>query len=162
MPSRRAQELYMAETVHLFLKINNQPIAGESTQTSLGRAGSIECIEVVDALSAGSRDGVNVELRLVKHPDSSTPALARALIERATLAGQLRYYRPHPAGDGTTQHYLTVTIAGAKLTRIERRSPDVCDPATATRPVTEELTVAVGEITWTWNDGGQEATAKPR
>ena len=34
----------MAETVHLFLKANGTDIKGESTQTSLGRADSIECV----------------------------------------------------------------------------------------------------------------------
>ena len=34
----------MAETVHLYLKANGTDIKGESTQTSLGRQDSIECV----------------------------------------------------------------------------------------------------------------------
>ena len=34
----------MAESVHLYLKANGTDIKGESTQTSLGRQDSIECI----------------------------------------------------------------------------------------------------------------------
>src|SRR5215510_8717103 len=38
------RECPMAETVHLFMKANGTAIDGQSTQTSLGREKSIECI----------------------------------------------------------------------------------------------------------------------
>ena len=48
----------MAETVHLYLKANGQAINGDSTQHSLGRENSIECIfyeqKVLTAREAGS------------------------------------------------------------------------------------------------------------
>ena len=36
----------MAETVHLYLKANGADVKGESTQHSLGRENSIECVPV--------------------------------------------------------------------------------------------------------------------
>jgi len=33
----------MAQTVHLFLKVNGEDVQGESSQTSEGRENSIEC-----------------------------------------------------------------------------------------------------------------------
>lgn len=48
----------MAETVHLYLKANGTDIKGESTQVSLGREGSIECVYyeqgVITARESGS------------------------------------------------------------------------------------------------------------
>lgn len=152
----------MAESVHLFLTIDNKRILGDSSQHSLGRADSIECLEVRDALSTAARDGVAVELRLVKRPDRSSVSLAQALIDRSPLAGELRYYRPSPDGDGTTQHYLTTRFDGGRIVGLARTSPSVVRPDTAIQPVTEELVLSVGEITWTWTSGGAQATARVR
>ena len=38
----------MAETVHLYLKANNQDIQGESSQRSLERDGRVECVSLGD------------------------------------------------------------------------------------------------------------------
>ena len=47
----------MAETVHLFLKANGSDIKGESTQTSLGRDGSIECLYFEDSVRTAREKG---------------------------------------------------------------------------------------------------------
>ena len=40
-----------------------------------------------------------------------------------------KFYRPNPAGDGTTEHFFTVEIGEGRLASIKRVSPDVIDPA---------------------------------
>ena len=47
----------MAETVHLYLKSNSEDIQGESSQTSLGRENSIECLSFVDAVRTAREKG---------------------------------------------------------------------------------------------------------
>ena len=44
----------MAETVHAFLKAAGSDIKGESTQTSLGRADSIECLYLEQPIISGT------------------------------------------------------------------------------------------------------------
>lgn len=50
----------MAETVHLYLKANGADINGESTQTSLGREGSIECLFFEDAVRTAREKGSEI------------------------------------------------------------------------------------------------------
>ena len=47
----------MAETVHLFLKANGKDIKGESLQKSLGREGSIECLEFSESVRTAREAG---------------------------------------------------------------------------------------------------------
>ena len=47
----------MAETVHLQLKANGSDIKGESTQTSLGRADTIECVHFESGIKTARETG---------------------------------------------------------------------------------------------------------
>ncbi|HEY0092996.1 MAG TPA: type VI secretion system tube protein Hcp, partial [Archangium sp.] len=101
----------MAETVHLFLKANGADIPGESTQKSLGRENSIECVyyeqEVVTARERGSGLATGRRqyspLLIRKRIDKSSPLLVKALVENAVVEGKLMFFRPNPTGDGTTE-----------------------------------------------------------
>ena len=47
----------MAETVHCYLKASGAEIKGDSTQTSLGREGSIECVYYEQAVKTAREAG---------------------------------------------------------------------------------------------------------
>lgn len=150
-----------AQTVSLFLKSNGQLVQGESTVTSMGRENSIECLYFKDAvLSVQSGSGPATGRRTYepivfrKRIDKSSPLLARALCNNEVIEGTFRFYRPNPAGDGTTQHFFTVEIREGRVASIRRISPDVLDPASAAEPPTEEVTLVFQNITWTYVPGG--------
>jgi type VI secretion system secreted protein Hcp len=152
----------MAETVHLFLKANGTDIEGESSQTSLGREGSIECLsyeqgvatarEAGSGLATGRRQYQPLVVR--KRLDRASPLLLKALTENQVIEGTFRFYRPDPSGDGTTQHFYTVVITQARITGVRQLLPDVLGPDTADDPPQEELSFAVGSIEWTYEPDG--------
>lgn len=152
----------MAETVHLYLKANGSDIKGESTQTSLGREGSIECVyyeqEVITAREAGS--GLATGRRqyppmlIRKRIDKSTPLLMKALTENQVVEGTLKFFRPNPTGDGTTEQFYTVAFKQGRISSIKHVVPNTIVPATSTEPPLEEVTFVFHTINWTYTNGG--------
>lgn len=154
----------MAMTVHLTLLANGTNIDGESTITSMERENTIECLSFEDSVrtareaSTGMASGERTyePLKITKRIDSSSPLLAKALCNNETIEGTFRFYRPNPAGDGTTEQFFTVVIESARVSSISRVSPNVIDPASANSPPIEEVSFVFGKITWTYESMGIE------
>jgi type VI secretion system secreted protein Hcp len=152
----------MAETVHLFLKANHQDIIGESTQHSLDRAESIECLSLVhevvcareatSALASGRRQ--YKPLRITKRIDASSPLLFKALVENQRIDGTFRFYRPDPSGDGQTQQFYTITIEGGRVESIKQVSEDLQTPNQVMQPPMEEVAFVFHTISWTYMPTG--------
>lgn len=154
----------MAETVHLYLKCNGEDIQGDSTQLSLGRENSIECLFFEDSVRTAREKGSGMAtgrrtyepIVIRKRIDKSSPLLARALCNNEVCEGEFKFFRPNPAGDGTTEQYFTVRIAEGRVASIQRISPDVSDPASATSPALEIVSFVFGRITWAYVPSGAE------
>lgn len=152
----------MAETVHCYLKANGSDIQGESTQTSLGRENSIECLYFVDSVrtarEAGSGQATGRRtyepITIRKRIDKSSPLIAKALCNNEKIDAVFKFFRPSPTGDGTTEQFFTVEISDGRVSHIKRVSPDTIDPASATEPPTEEIGFVFHTITWTYEEGG--------
>lgn len=152
----------MAETVHLYLKANGADIKGDSTQTSQGRADSIECLyfefSVKTAREAGSGQASGRRqyepLVIRKRIDKSTPLIAKALVENQACDGIFKFFRPNPTGDGTTEQFYTVEIKLGRVASINQFSPDAIEPASSLQPPMEEVSFVFSTIIWTWMDGG--------
>lgn len=152
----------MAETVHLYLKSNGSDIQGESTQTSLGRENTIECLYFEDSVRTAREKGTGMAtgrrtynpIIIRKRIDKSSPLLAKALCNNEVIEGTFKFFRPSPSGDGTTQQFFTVEIAEGRINSVKRVSPDTIDPASAQEPPTEEIGFVFHTITWTYEDGG--------
>lgn len=152
----------MAETVHLYLKANGTDIAGESTQTSLGRENSIECVyykfNVKTAREAGSGMATGRRqyepLLIRKRIDKATPLLMKALCENAVVDGVFKFFRPNPTGDGTTEQFYTVAFKQGRVASVQHVNPDVFNPVTNTEPPLEEITFVFHTISWTYTNGG--------
>ncbi len=152
----------MAETVHLSLTSNGEVIVGESTQTSLEREDTIECLfydsnvrtarEKGSGLATGRRTYEPIVIR--KRIDKSTPLLYRSLCNNEVVEGVFKFYRPNPAGDGTTEHYFTVEFAEGRVASIKGTSPDCIDPASSLLPPMEEVGFVFHNITWTYESTG--------
>jgi type VI secretion system secreted protein Hcp len=156
----------MAETVHLYLKASGSDIQGESTQTSLGREGSIECFFFEDSVRTAREKGSGMAtgrrayepIKILKRIDKSSPLLAKALCNNEVIEGTFRFFRPNPAGDGTTQQFFTIDIAEGRIESIKRTVPNSIDPASSSEPPLEEVGFVFHTITWTYEDGGVQHT----
>ena len=152
----------MAETVHLFLKANGTDIKGESTQTSLGRENSIECLYFEQAVKTAREAGSGMAsgrrqyepLLIRKRIDKSSPLIAKALVENQVIEGTFKFFRPNPTGDGTTQQFFTVEVQRGRVASQKLYVPDTIVPATSTEPPLEEVSFVFHTITWTFEDGG--------
>lgn len=152
----------MAETVHLFLKANGKAIQGESTQRSLGRENSIECLsfeqEVITAREAGTAMATGRRqynpLVVQKRIDKSSPLLMKALCKNEVVEGEFKFFRPSPTGDGTTQQFYTVKVERARISSIKQLVTDT----NSAQPPLEEISFVFHTITWTYTDGGVEHT----
>ena len=148
---------HAAQSTHLYLKANGEDIQGGGTAptTPTLTRGSIECLsysEKATGLATGARQYEAIIFR--KRIDKSSPLLLRALVNNENIQGKFMFFRPNPAGDGTTEHFFTVEFAEGRLASIRRVSPDVIDPASATAPPTEEISIVFHNITWTYEPTG--------
>jgi type VI secretion system secreted protein Hcp len=163
----------MAEAAMLYLKANGSDVKGESTQLSLSREGAIECIsyeyevvtarEATSALATGRRQ--HQPLRIIKRIDKATPLLFKALAENQVMEGVLKFFRPNPTGDGTTEQFYTVEFKQGRINSIKQRLPNTIVPATSTEPPLEEVTFVFHTISWTYTNGGvthEDSWAQPR
>lgn len=156
----------MAETVHLYLKANGADIQGQSSQTSLGRENSIECVvfeasvitarEKGSGMATGRRQYNPIVIR--KRIDKASPLLSNALVRNEVIEGVFKFFRPNPVGDGTTQHFFTVEIAEGRVGSQKYWVPNTIEPASTHEPPQEEVTFVFNRITWTYEDGGVTAT----
>ncbi len=152
----------MAETVHLFLKANGTDIQGESSQRSLGRENSIECLffesgvrtarEAGSGMATGRRQYEPLLIR--KRIDKSTPLLAKALTQNQVIEGEFKFFRPSLAGDGTTEQFYTVKIKQGRINSQRQWVPDTIVPASSNEPPLEEVTFVFHTIEWTYTNGG--------
>lgn len=152
----------MAETVHLFLKSNGQDVQGESSQTSLGRENSIECLFVEAGIRTAREAGSGIAsgrrqhepLLIRKRIDKSTPLIAKSLCENAVVEGTFKFFRPNPTGDGTTEQFYTIKITKGRVSSQRQWVPDTIVPASSQEPPLEEVTFVFHTIEWTYTNGG--------
>lgn len=152
----------MAETVHLFLKANGVDIKGESTQTSLGRQDSIECVyfdhtvtatrDAAAGMSAGRRNYSPIIIR--KRIDKSSPLLFKALTASEVIDAVFKFYRPNPAGDGTTEQFYTISIKQGQIISVREYVADTLNLQTNTLPPLEEVSFVFKTISRTYTNGG--------
>jgi len=152
----------MAETVHLFLKVGGNDIKGESTQTSLGREGSIECISYEQEVKTAREKGTNVvtgrrqyePLVITKRIDRASPLLVKALAENSRVTAVFKFFRPNPNGDGTTQQFYSVELKEANISEVKQEVKNTIDPASSGAPPMEKVSFVFNSIVWTFTDGG--------
>jgi len=149
----------MSEPVALFLKINGAPVQGESEQTSLGRAQSIECVyyhQAVETPTQGSSGRPTARrqygpLLIRKRIDRASPLIAKALVQNSVVDAVFKFFRTQQ--DGTLEQYYTTEIRQARIAGFSQYVPDVLEPVTAAEPPLEEVTFVFQSIEWTHSAG---------
>ena len=152
----------MAETVHLYLKASGQDIKGESTQSSLGRKDSIECVYFEQAIKTAREAGSGMAsgrrqydpLLIRKRIDKSSPLIFKALTENQKIDGVFKFFRPNPTGDGTTEQFFTIEIKDGRIASYKNYVPDTIEPASSTEPPLEEIQFVFHTIVMTYTNGG--------
>ena len=154
----------MAETVHLYLKANGGDVTGDSTQTSLGRENSIECVyyqqsvrtarEAGSGMATGRRSYDPLVIR--KRIDKSSPLIFKALADNQVVEGIFKFFRPNPTGDGTTEQFYTVGFKNGRVASVKNVVPDCLDPVSTNAPPLEEVSFVFHTINWTYTNGGVE------
>jgi type VI secretion system secreted protein Hcp len=152
----------MAETVHLYMKSNGKDVKGESTQTSLGRGDSIECISYEQGVMSAREAGTNMvtgrrqftPLKIVKRIDKASPLLMKALTNNEKIDAVFKFFRPNPSGDGTTEQFYTVELKEGNIASVKQLVPTTINAATAGEPPLEEVSFVFKTITWTYTNGG--------
>ena len=114
----------MAMSVHLYLNEDGNQIEGESTVASEDRENSIECLEYQDVFSREWPGGkvTASPISIVKRIDKSSPILYDRLEKGGPLEGEFRFFRASASGDGTVEHYLTVTGSRGRVVEVTRIS----------------------------------------
>jgi len=151
----------MANTIALFLKLNGNDVQGENTQSSLGRANSIEVLSwswAAEApLSAGGQPAgqrIMGEVKFVQRIDKSTPLLFKGFTNNELALGLFKFYRPNPVGDGTTEQFFTFLGEQGRITSLNNWLPDTINPATAVMPPLVQFTMRFNKVTQTYENGG--------
>ncbi len=152
----------MAETVHLYLKANGKDVKGESTQESMGRKDSIECVAYEQGVKTAREAGTGMmtgrrqydPVRIVKRIDKASPLIMKALTNNETIDGVFKFFRPNPKGDGTTEQFYTVEIKNGNVASVRDLVNSTLDKELVHNPPLEEVTFVFQDIAWTFTNGG--------
>ncbi len=151
----------MAENVFVWIKAQRAgEVKGDSTVSSLGREGSIEAFKLeyslqIERSDFGSTAGKRFHspVTFTKRVDRSSPVLHQILCEDDPVDVTIKFYRPNPIGDGTTEHFYTLRLKNGRITSIKTISPNTLDQSSISLPVMEEVSIAFGEITYKYSSG---------
>jgi type VI secretion system secreted protein Hcp len=152
----------MAMTVHVWVKGDTSgDIMGDSTITSMGRENSIEAFKFESSVrtsreaSSGMASGERIygPVTITKRIDRSSPILHAALCNNEVVEVTIKFYRPNPSGDGTTEQFYTIELKGGRISSIKTLSPNCVDDSTSNLPAMEEVSLVFGEITWKYSSG---------
>lgn len=155
----------MAMNVHIWITGTSQgEINGDSTVTSMDREGTIEAFEFehmvyipIETSGRATGERSHGPIKITKRIDRSSPLLHAALFNIEPLEVTLKFYRPNPAGDGTTEQFYTIRLQNVRVSSIKTISPNTLDENTASQPAMEEVSFVYGMIRWTYEPAGVEA-----
>jgi len=154
----------MAQNIHVWVSGQNVgTVLGDSTVTSMDREGSIEAIKLehmVKTHRAASGEATGERsydpITITKRIDRSSPILHQALCNNEEVEVTIKFYRPSPSGDGTTEQFYTIRLRHGRISSIRTISPNTVDESTASLPAMEEVSFVFGGITWIYESGGIE------
>lgn len=154
----------MAQNIHLWITGTSQgEIRGDSTVTSMDREGTIEAFQLehmvntpaeASGMATGKRS--HAPIKITKRIDRSSPLLHQALCNNEELEVTIKFYRPNPTGDGTTEHFYTIRLRQARVSSIKTVLPNTIADSTGNVPPMEEVSFVFGTINWIYETAGIE------
>ncbi len=94
-------------------------------------------------------------LTVLKTVDEASPKLYMAITQGEHLNVEIKWFRPHPDGGSSEQHYFTTKIANAKLISIAPHMANVNERSQVGTGHLEQLSFVYDEITWSFQGGGE-------
>ena len=168
----------MAQSVHLFLKAAGADLQGESTQTSNGRANSIECsffehaCDTAREAGSGNATGRRQYRPIVvrKDIDKTTPLIMKALRMNQNVSGIFKFYRPDTGtnpeepGSGEDTMFYSIEFTGGRISHTKQyvRDTHAIDVRAAndlnahSAAPQEEVGFVFHTIKWIYTAGGIE------
>jgi type VI secretion system secreted protein Hcp len=153
----------MAESAALWLKSNGNDVKGESTVSSNGRADTIEVLAYEQGVASAREAATGMvtgrrsftPIKILKRIDKGSPLILKALTKNEKIDGVIKFYRPNPVGDGTTEQFYTVEIKEGNIASIKEYMENTLNLQTANSncPL-EEVTFVFRTIKWTYTNGG--------
>lgn len=146
----------MALNAYANLTVNGTALQGDTSIAVIGgvdvSADHIELFEVrwgsVMPTGGSARGRLDMQpVVLTKRIDQTTPLLYKAMAENSRLDGEIKLFDTHP-DSGETRHRFTLIVMRGRVQSIASASPDSLDPALASRPAREVLTLTVGSLTY--------------
>ncbi len=98
---------------------------------------------------------VHKPVTVLKPIDEATPKLMKAITTAEHLTVEIKFYRPHPQGGASEQHFFTVKLENAVLTSINSYMTNVAEKAPGGFGQLEQLAFIYDKITWTVQGGGE-------
>ena len=149
LPFAKEQQATGNSSIHLQLTANGADVHGscnvqgkEDSIVVVGLGHTVER-EALSQTSYGTP--IHRPIILTKYIDKSSPLIAKALFNNETIEAYLRFYRTPAAGG--EEHYYTIHLQMAKIVKIQSAFPNL-----------EQVSIAYGGITWTWEPDGIEFT----
>lgn len=133
-------------------------IQGESQFTSMGRENTIQAFGYSHMLAAepdpetglAGKAKNHFPLTILKRIDKASPRLFKAWRKNESLNVTLRFYRPNPIGDGTTQQFYTVILQDALISGLRREVRSTLEPGQSTYPPIERVSFTYRVIEERW------------
>ena len=153
----------MAQTVHLRLRIDGNPVEGESTVRDFEREGTIECSSFQHKLDtpretatgelAGRRQHSAVTIS--KRVDKSTPLLFKALCQNEPVdSAEFMFFRISASREARVERFFTVLLENGYVAMVEQLSEDDIVGGEGAPPMMETVAFVFQDITWTYEIGG--------
>ena len=146
----------MALNAYLKLKANGADLPGESTKNGYENWIEVESFswgviasrEEGSGLSTGRR--VYKEFRWLNTHHKSSVLIWKALAQNQVIEATVKALRPHPSGDGTEEHFLTIAFKQGRISSFDQAAEKGSDGAY------EEIGLVFQTIQVTHEDGGIE------
>ena len=150
---------HAAENAYAELSLSGARLVGDSTTTTMGSedvSDHIEVFQFQNGVGPGKRTAADYgPMVLVKRVDRASPQLIRAIAEGQPVEGDIKFFNRNRE-TGEIQRYYTIRIYDARVTGVRQLLPDTLDPASANKPVLEEVQIDGGSITWIDELNGNE------
>lgn len=147
MPSQAsAQVIDIPKTTGIWLEltVDGSKVEGESSQISLDRAGTIECMGYNHEVLA---QGGHNEIRIIKRIDSSSPMLHKALDQMSVVSAKLMVFQR--IDQGPEFRRFTIEITGGMISGVRGWMPNKLDESVMEWGLLEEVSITYDSLTIT-------------
>jgi type VI secretion system Hcp family effector len=143
--------LTAAPNAYLELTLNGLDIEGEPLVSAMGGtdvSDQIECLAFNHEVFLSGTRRTHGPIKFVKRVDKSSVLLMKGFDFNENGTARFRFFRQN-ATTGETEHFYTVELTNVRVSAIRTWFPNTLDPAAASYPYMEEVSLTYTGITIT-------------